>query len=1002
MKQYLLSLLLLGCILCPQRGLSQSTEYWFAVPHASEYPVGTIPLSLPSFFLIHNLSVQTANVVITFENGGGANRITIERAIAPGDTYKHDFSSLTDLSQIENPRSQAGNVTSYGVRIASDAKISAYYMINHTDSRDIFTLKGSQALGTKFYVPMQHDNHYLSTQPFIGTSGDQIDIVATEDGTVVEVTPTAPIRIGTSSSSPAGTKITRTLNKGQTLKILEQTINVGSLAGTLITSTKPVAVTVLEDMIFGDVAGDQIVPVSSVGTEYVIARTYLTAAAGERSYLVGTENGTNVTIYTGGTNITMTLNAGETKVYDFGLAPTANAVYVKADKPVYCYQLGGEVELGLALLPSIYAIAQKKVSYYQVLAARQMGTLVFRTGKGGDFNITYNGTTSALSIGTPINVPGMSDWQCARFNLPTTVSNDIVTIENTESAFIFGYIAANMPASTCYGYFSTYGDFEFENDTTYKCANASMTLDAGYAKSYYWTLPDGSHPTTSTVTVAPTATGKYTVVLDQDPRQVIATTVVMNYPAITQSLTNVSICSGATNTFNMPVPTGGSTPYTYQWEQSTDNNSWVNASGTNTTQTYTTPALTSDIYYRRVVTDACGTTHTSASAKVTVATTPVQTSPSPAAICTGTTHTFSPGDATGGSGSYIYQWEQSTDNASWSNVSSGSSSFISVGNGTAGNYDFPLNTNYRYSYTQQIYDASELTGLSVNNLITSLAFQYIYATAQTKNPVTVYIGNTTKSTFSSTSDWIPVSGMQQVFSGTITFNNSGSNFWVDIPFNSSFQYTGGNIVVAVLNNTGSFTTNDNATFYIHTASDNKSIQRYVDGTTPIDAGSPSTASGISVNRNNIRFNVTSGGGGSNYTTPPLTSNMYYRRKVTDAICSGFSNTSSSAQVSILPIVTPSVTISGNNPVCTGTSVTFTAVPTNGGGSPSYQWMVNNSNVGTGSNTFTYTPENGDEVACVMTSSSSCISSPTATSNAIIMSVNTVVPSATITATPNNE
>ena len=107
------------------------------------------------------------------------------------------------------------------------------------------------------------------------------------------------------------------------------------------------------------------------------------------------------------------------------------------------------------------------------------------------------------------------------------------------------------------------------------------------------------------------------------------------------------------------------------------------------------------------------------------------------------------------------------------------------------------------------------------------------------------------------------------------------------------------------------------------------------------------------------------------------------------------------QVTITPGVPVSVSISASqNNVCAGTSVTFTAVPTNGGLSPSYQWKVNGVNSGINSNTFTYTPVNNDIVTCVLTSSITvCISNNPATSNAITMTVNPSQP-VSVTVTPS--
>lgn len=79
---------------------------------------------------------------------------------------------------------------------------------------------------------------------------------------------------------------------------------------------------------------------------------------------------------------------------------------------------------------------------------------------------------------------------------------------------------------------------------------------------------------------------------------------------------------------------------------------------------------------------------------------------------------------------------------------------------------------------------------------------------------------------------------------------------------------------------------------------------------------------------------------------------------------------------------------GGGTVCAGVSKTFTATPTNGGTSPTYQWYKNGTPVGTGGTAFTTTTlATNDSVWVVMTSSISGIGNNPATSNKIKMTVN---------------
>lgn len=129
---------------------------------------------------------------------------------------------------------------------------------------------------------------------------------------------------------------------------------------------------------------------------------------------------------------------------------------------------------------------------------------------------------------------------------------------------------------------------------------------------------------------------------------------------------------------------------------------------------------------------------------------------------------------------------------------------IQIGSGS-GTWNYSLGipvTNYNYSYSQQLITAAEYTsGGGVAGTITKVRFKSTsLGSVDIWNDWTVFIGNTTKTSFETASDWIPVSSMTQVFSGIIT-PDPVANAWFEITFSTPFNYTGGNIVLAVDENT---------------------------------------------------------------------------------------------------------------------------------------------------------------------------------------------------------
>ncbi|NVO04205.1 MAG: secretion protein, partial [Bacteroidetes bacterium] len=95
------------------------------------------------------------------------------------------------------------------------------------------------------------------------------------------------------------------------------------------------------------------------------------------------------------------------------------------------------------------------------------------------------------------------------------------------------------------------------------------------------------------------------------------------------------------------------------------------------------------------------------------------------------------------------------------------------------------------------------------------------------------------------------------------------------------------------------------------------------------------------------------GTGATYSSTTLaTGNIVSCVMTSTAACpSTPTATSNSVTMTVNPTVTPAITIAASaSTICSGSSVTFTPTPVNGG-TPTYQWKVNGTNVGTGA---TYT------------------------------------------------
>ncbi|MZQ49285.1 MAG: DUF4082 domain-containing protein [Bacteroidales bacterium] len=142
------------------------------------------------------------------------------------------------------------------------------------------------------------------------------------------------------------------------------------------------------------------------------------------------------------------------------------------------------------------------------------------------------------------------------------------------------------------------------------------------------------------------------------------------------------------------APSGGTGTFTFQWQSSANNSNWTNIPGA-TQASYSPQALTATTYFRRnAANDECGTV-SSASVLVSVnaVLTPGSIGPIQSICYNETPSTLTQLTApAGGTGSYSYQWQLSSDNSNWSNIPGA----------TQASYSPPAlttNTYYRLSIT---------------------------------------------------------------------------------------------------------------------------------------------------------------------------------------------------------------------------------------------------------------------------------------------------------------
>ncbi|NEW84234.1 MAG: PKD domain-containing protein [Mariniphaga sp.] len=226
------------------------------------------------------------------------------------------------------------------IHLVSDNPLNVYALNWSPNSADVALIFPSESLGNEYYA-MCYTPHLSKVDPNNGNAegkNSELMIVASEDNTVVDITPT----VVTDHLRPANSTYSITINKGELYQVQSANvaaINQGDLTGTYIKSNKPVALfsgsystTVPGDL--GECCFDhlyeQIPPLQTWGRKFIAVP--LKSREKDTYRVLASEDNTTIRI---GNQTPIVLNKGQKS--EFMLMHTQPSL-IESDKPVLLAQ----------------------------------------------------------------------------------------------------------------------------------------------------------------------------------------------------------------------------------------------------------------------------------------------------------------------------------------------------------------------------------------------------------------------------------------------------------------------------------------------------------------------------------------------------------------------------------------------------------------------------------------------------------------------------------------
>lgn len=407
------------------------TEFWFDMPEhnlwhddpgridgiilhvaSASDSAATVTLEVPAFPTF-KFTAHGGNATYTFTVPAGSEfTVDLKSYMGAGGNNKVDLPLIEPANVLENVLLWAQtnttaakpyiNRTKKGILMKSDYPITSYLEYNGNYNMDLIALKGPNAKGKEFYVPVQTSIGNVEYNNRRCPPYSSFNIVATEDSTKINIKTKQAIWIRTAGDShsnlPAGTH-TLWLNRGESSIIAPfaagqgSTVNNGykdiaqnpndRLDGThvkvatdegsggdiviltrvdlprnnlfgyegILNSTNPVY-----PGQYGDVDMDQLVPITLAGKDFGVVQGIVSGNSdADVVFIVATEDGTDVKASGKEQwSTTTSLNAGDQCAIQIATTGPNKAAAIHATKPVMVYHLSGSnTQKAGALIPAL-------------------------------------------------------------------------------------------------------------------------------------------------------------------------------------------------------------------------------------------------------------------------------------------------------------------------------------------------------------------------------------------------------------------------------------------------------------------------------------------------------------------------------------------------------------------------------------------------------------------------------------------------------------------------